>query len=73
MMAPAVDVGWMHSPSPYNYFKDFFARTVAEPKYHGMLHIMPVNTDSQYGGVHAPITGTHWFTAAWYLEPEPED
>ena len=25
------------------------------------------------GGVHAPISGTHWFMACWYLEPKPED
>ena len=73
LMAPHTDVGWMHSPSPYNYFETFFARTLAEPKYHGVLHIMPVNTESHFGGVHAPISGTHWFMAAWYLEPDLDD
>jgi len=64
-----LDVGWMHSPSPYNYFRTFYARTVAEPRYHGQVHIMPVNTESQHS-LHVPVSGTHWFLAAWYLEPQ---
>ena len=30
---------------------------------------MPVNTESQHL-LHVPISGTHWFLAAWYLEPQ---
>ncbi len=45
------DVGWLHSPSPINYFYAFFARTVAEAKFHGKLHIMAVNTQAQHSAL----------------------
>ena len=65
------DVGWLHSPSPINYFYAFFARTVAEAKFNGKLHIMAVNTQAQHSAT-SSISGTHWFLAAWYIEPEEE-
>ena len=63
------DVGWMHSPSPYNYWHTFFMRTLTNPAYHGTVHIMAVNSDSQHS-LHATTAGTHWFLAAWFIEPE---
>ena len=54
------DVGWMHSPSPYNYWHTFFMRTLTNPAYHGTVHIMAVNSDSQHS-LHVTTAGTHWF------------
>ena len=61
--------GWVKILA-YNYFRTFYARTVAEePRYHGQVHIMAVNTESQFS-LHGPVSGSHWLLAAWYLEPQ---
>ena len=61
---------WLSGPGPINYWRSHFARTVTEPRHHGRVHIMIVNTDEQYD---VRDSGSHWFLAAWYIEPDPEE
>lgn len=63
---------WLSGPGPLNYWKTHFARTLAEAQYHGRVHIMVVNTESQHS-LSDFDSGRHWFVVAWYIEPENED
>ena len=64
---------WLHSPMPINLFNVFFARTCAEERYHGVVHIVVVNTDAQFSFDVSVETGIHWFLAAWYINPVDEE
>ena len=62
---------WLHSPMPLNMAMSFFHRSLLNPKYHGRLHIVIVNTEPQTALQDAP-SGVHWFTFAWYIEPDDD-
>ena len=53
-------------------FTDFFAQTLTQKRYHGIVHIMAVNTDAQFS-IHTAVSGTHWYLCAWFIEPKPKD
>ena len=52
----------------YNNFKDYFAQTLENPEAHGTVHYMIVN-DAVVTNLLAEASGSHWFFAAWYVEP----
>ena len=56
---------------PLNMAMSFFHRSLLNPKYHGRLHIVIVNTEPQTALQDAP-SGVHWFTFAWYIEPDDD-
>jgi len=39
---------WLHSPMPINLFNAFFHRTCVEERFHGIVHLVVVNTDAQF-------------------------
>ena len=43
-------------------FYRFFAQTLAEHKFHNMVHIMIVNSSV------GTATGEHWFLVSWLVE-----
>ena len=65
--AEQLGANWFHSPSPLNFWRTLFARTIAKPD--GNIHIMVVNTENAY--TLTEVTGNHWFLVAWVVEPEP--
>ena len=65
---PAAGASSFASLSPLKFWETHFARTLAEPRHHGKVHIMAVNNVRQYT-LHETSRGEHWFLAAWFVEP----
>ena len=56
-----------------NYWRVHFARTLTDPRDHGRVHIMVVNTEdatTKTASSSSPMGGSHWFVAAWFVNPE---
>ena len=68
---PDVNPAWLSGPGPINYWRTHFARTLVDPRDQGRVHIMVVNADeAQVSTANAgAIGGSHWFVAAWFVEP----
>ena len=60
---------WLHSPMPINLFNAFFHRTCVEERFHGIVHLVVVNTDAQFSLDLTTESGVHWYLAAWYVNP----
>lgn len=67
--SPGQSAGWLHSPMPLNLFNTFFARTLAEEQFHGIVHMVVVNTQPQFTFNPSVVGGVHWFLAAWLINP----
>ena len=39
---------WLSDPGPLNFWQTHFARTIANSRYHGRVHIMIVNADNAF-------------------------
>ena len=67
---------WMAPPGPINLYESYFRRTLLDPQEHGVVHIMVVNEtpvfDITENANSADMPGSHWFLAAWFIEPEQE-
>ena len=70
---PGTSPAWMHSPMPVNLFQSFFARTCDEEKFHGVVHLVVVNTEPQYTMQPNVEGGVHWYLAAWYINPSSDN
>ena len=62
------DPAWLSGPGPINFWRTHFARTIADSKHHGVVHMMVVNTEEQYA-LHNAASGEHWILLAWFIEP----
>ena len=54
---------------PINLFNAFFHRTCVEERFHGIVHLVVVNTDAQFSLDLTTESGVHWYLAAWYVNP----
>ena len=68
--AAGTNPSWLSGPAPVNFWKVHFARSLAMPSQHGRIHIMVVNTAEQFS-LH-DISGMHWITVGWVIEPDEE-
>ena len=71
--APGDAPSWLSAVGPINHFEEYFARTLIAPTEHGIVHMMIVNTEpvfTQSVDMSMPTPGTHWFLAAWCIDPE---
>ena len=71
--APGDAPSWLSAVGPINHFEEYFARTLIDPTEHGIVHMMIVNTEpvfTQSVDMSMPTPGTHWFLAAWCIDPE---
>lgn len=62
------DPAWLSGPGPINYWRTHFARTIADPKHHGVVRMMVVNTHEQCS-LHDALSCEHWILIAWFIEP----
>ena len=56
-----------------NYWRVHFARTLTDPRDHGRVHIMVVNTEDATAALSPTIRGSHWFVVAWLVEPDESE
>ena len=70
----ANEASWL-TVGPLNHWREYFERTISDPREHGRLHIMVANTVTAVTDVSdaEPAPGSHWFLTAWFVDPEDEE
>jgi len=63
------DPSWLHGPGPFNMWRTHFLNSLTSAQHQGHVHIWVVNTESQHN-LYEPVSGAHWFLAAWLVEPD---